>query len=85
MDITRAEQQLLHILAKGGSIQTTRDDRGKLAAVTCLTREGWAVERFDIALFRRLKGRGAIASEGGQPYRITRRGLELTRSRPDNR
>jgi hypothetical protein len=85
MDITRAEQQLLHILAKGGRIEARRDARGKLVAVTCFTREGWAVDRFDIPLFRKLKRRAAIASEGGQPYRITRRGLELTRARPDNR
>jgi uncharacterized protein YjhX (UPF0386 family) len=85
MDITRQEQRLLHILAKGGSIEASRDTRGKLVGVACFTRECWAVERFDITLFRKLRRRAAIASEGGRPYRITRRGLELTRSRPDNR
>jgi uncharacterized protein YjhX (UPF0386 family) len=36
-------------------------------------------------LFRKLKRRRAIASKSGQPYRITRRGLELVRSEFDNR
>ena len=34
---------------------------------------------------RKLKRKKAIASQGGAPYRITRRGLELVRSEFDNR
>ena len=34
---------------------------------------------------KRLKRKDAIASHGGRPYHITRRGLELVRSQVDNR
>ena len=50
-----------------------------------LNRDGWAMPGFDLGLFRRLKRRRTIGSQGGQPYRITRRGLELVRSQHDNR
>ena len=36
-------------------------------------------------IFNKLKARKAISSQAGQPYRITRRGLELVRSQVDNR
>jgi uncharacterized protein YjhX (UPF0386 family) len=35
-------------------------------------------------LFYKLKRRRTITSQGGQLYRITRRGLQLVRSQPDN-
>jgi uncharacterized protein YjhX (UPF0386 family) len=38
----------------------------------------------EMLLFKKLKRKKAIASHGGQPYRITRRGLELVRSEFDN-
>jgi hypothetical protein len=38
-----------------------------------------------LALFQKLRRRSTIASTGGGPYRITRRGLELVRSQFDNR
>lgn len=85
MDITRAEQRILHILAQGGWIELERDAAGTLERAHCHTRDNWRHSGFDLALFRRLKRRNAIASKGGGPYRITRRGLELVRSRPDNR
>jgi uncharacterized protein YjhX (UPF0386 family) len=38
-----------------------------------------------LALFRKLKQRGFIASRGGGPYLITRDGLEAMRPQLDNR
>ena len=50
-----------------------------------MNRDGWLMPGVDLDLFRRLKRRRAIRSQDGRPYRITRRGLELVRSQPDNR
>lgn len=85
MDISRPEQRILHLLAQGGSITPIKDERGQIIAAHCFTREGWQLSAFDLALFRKLKRRRAISSASGQPYRITRRGLELVRSQLDNR
>ncbi len=85
MDISRSEQRILHLLAQGGSIRPVKDERGHIVAADCFTREGWRLSAFDLQMFRKLKRRGAIASSGGRPYCITRRGLALVRSEQDNR
>lgn len=84
MDISRAEQRILHLLAQGGRIDLVRDEAGKPAEAHCYSRDGWRYTGLDMDLFRKLKRRKTIASQGGQPYRITRRGLQLVRSQPDN-
>jgi uncharacterized protein len=85
MDISRDEQRVLHALAQGGRIAVTKNDHGKITAFEFFNRDGWLVSGFSATLFRKLKRKGAIASQGGKPYRITRRGLELVRSEVDNR
>jgi uncharacterized protein YjhX (UPF0386 family) len=85
MDISRQEQRVLHVLAQGGEIRPIKCDRGRIREVQCLNRDGWAMPRVDLALFRRLKRRRTIASRDSSPYRISRRGLELVRSQHDNR
>ena len=85
MDISRAEQRILHLLAQGGRIEIIRDDHNKPAELNCFTRDGWRYAGLDLSLFRKLKRKRAIASKGGAPYRITRRGLELVRAEFDNR
>ncbi|MEZ5947322.1 MAG: YjhX family toxin [Hyphomonas sp.] len=85
MDISRAEQRILHLLAQGGHIDLIRDENRKPAEVQCFTRDGWRYAGLDLDLFRKLKRRRAIASRDGRPYRITRRGLELVRAEFDNR
>jgi uncharacterized protein YjhX (UPF0386 family) len=85
MDISRQEQRVLHALAQGGEIRPLKCPRGRIAAVECVNREGWLMPGVGLELFRRLKRRRAIRSQQGRPYRITRRGLELVRSQPDNR
>ena len=84
MDISRAEQRILHLLAQGGKIEVIRHGK-KLADLNCYSRDGWRYSGVDERLFRKLKRKRAIASKGGAPYRITRRGLELVRSELDNR
>jgi uncharacterized protein YjhX (UPF0386 family) len=85
MDISRSEQRILHLLAQGGRIEIEKDDRERIEAIQCLTRNGWQYPGFDLDLFRKLKRKKAIASSAGGPYRITRRGLQLVRSELDNR
>lgn len=85
MDISRAEQRILHLLAQGGRIEIVRDDRGDIEELSCFSRDGWLYTDFSLAMFRKLKNKRAIASKNSKPYRITQRGLELVRSQPDNR
>ena len=84
MDISRAEQRILHLLAQGGRIEIVKLGR-QIVELDCLTREGWRYPGLDLEMFRKLKRRKAIASRAGDPYRVTRRGLELVRSQLDNR
>ena len=84
MDISRAEQRILHLLAQGGRIELIKDNK-KLAKLNCYSRDGWQFPGLDEHLFGKLKKKRAIASKGGAPYRITRRGLALVRSELDNR
>ncbi|AYG61369.1 YjhX family toxin [Rhizobium jaguaris] len=85
MDISRAEQRILHLLAQGGRIEINRSENKKIEAVSCFTRDGWLYPGFGLDLFRKLKRLKAIKSSGGSPYRITERGLGLVRAQLDNR
>lgn len=84
MDISREEQRVLHALAQGGAIHAAKTEGGKVTTVECFNRDGWLMA-CNLSLFRKLRRKNAIASSGGGPYRITRRGLELVRSEVDNR
>ena len=84
MDISRAEQRILHLLAQGGRIEKTRADDNKTLIVECFTRDGWRFPELDLFLFRKLKRKRAIISRNGGPYQITKRGLQLVRSQVDN-
>lgn len=85
MDISRAEQRILHLLAQGGRIEISRDETRKIEKLQLFTREGWVFSGIDLTTFRKLKQKKAIRSVGGKPYRITERGLVLVRSEQDNR
>lgn len=85
MDISRAEQRILHLLAQGGRIEITRDDDRKIEKLHLFTREGWIFSGLDLITFRKLKQKKAIRSQGGRPYRITERGLVLVRAELNNR
>ncbi|NTJ64078.1 hypothetical protein G6M50_35330 [Agrobacterium rhizogenes] len=85
MDISRAEQRILHLLAQGGRIEIERSKNKKAETACCFTRDGWVYPDFSIDLFRRLKRLKAIKSIDGQPYRISEKGLQLVRAQLDNR
>ena len=85
MDISRAEQRILHLLDQGGRIELVRNDNRKVEKLQLFTREGWMFSGLDIVTFRKLKQKKAIRSTGGMPYRITERGLVLVRAEQNNR
>ena len=85
MNISKYEQRVLHALAQGGRIVHRRDSTGHIVTADCFTRDGFVLTDCTLALFRKLKRRGLIASLGGQPYRISRLGLEAVRAQLDNR
>lgn len=85
MDISRDEQRVLHALAQGGRIALLKNDAGKVTGLEFFNRDGWLLSNCSLMLFRKLKAKKAIRSQAGQPYRITKRGLELVRSEFDNR
>ena len=85
MDISRDEQRVLHALAQGGRIALLKDNAGKVTGLEFFNRDGWLLNNCSLVLFKKLKAKKAIRSQGGQPYRITKRGLELVRSEFDNR
>ena len=85
MDISKDEQRVLHALAKGGRIHAAKTSAGRITGVELITREGWDMPGISVVIFRKLKAKRALKSQQGGPYRITRRGLELVRSQPDNR
>ena len=85
MNISKAEQRVLHALAQGGERRHRRDPSGHIVEAPCFTREGYVLTDGTLAIFQRLRRRGFIASHGGQPYRITRTGLGAVRAQLDNR
>jgi uncharacterized protein len=85
MDISRDEQRVLHALAQGGLIKPLKNQRGRITGLELFNRDGWLMPLITLPLFKKLQRRKAIKSENSQPYRITRRGLELVRSEFDNR
>lgn len=85
MNISRNGQRVLHVLAQGGLIRHLKDENGRISEIECLTREGWLMSLCTMGLFKMLRQKGLISSSNGGPYRITRQGLQVVRSRPDNR
>jgi uncharacterized protein YjhX (UPF0386 family) len=85
LNISRDQQRVLHALAQGACIRHELDSRKKIIDIECVTREGWLLSNCTMAIFRALKRKGLIASKGGGPYRITRKGLAAVRPQLDNR
>jgi len=85
MNISKAEQRTLHVLARGGAILVEKNDAGKIDAVNCVTREGWTLADCSLGVFKKLKRRRLVASSRGGPYRITQLGRRSVRAQLDNR
>lgn len=85
MNISRAEQRVLHVLALGGEIRPFRNDKGRIAEALCHTRDGMVLSDLTLALFQRLRRRKLIASKDGGPYRISLLGRRSVRAQLDNR
>ena len=85
MNISKPQQRTLHALAQGGAILLERNETGRAVAAECRTRDGWRLADCNLDVFKALKRRRLIASQGGGPYRITRDGLERLRPQLDNR
>ncbi|HWT43336.1 MAG TPA: YjhX family toxin [Sphingopyxis sp.] len=85
MNISKAEQRVLHVLAQGGMIRHRRSEDGHIVEALCFTRDGFVLASTGLPLFNRLRRRGFIGSHGGAPYRITQSGLRAVRAQLDNR
>ena len=84
MNISRNEQRVLHVLALGGRIDHSRNGGAKIDEILCVTRDGCILADCTLDVFRRLRRKRLIASEGGGPYRISRLGRLSVRAQPDN-
>jgi hypothetical protein len=85
LNISKSQQRTLHALARGGRIVIERDAAREIIAAYCLTHDGWTLSDCTLEVFKSLKRKRLIASQGGQPYRISRQGLLHLRSQLDNR
>ncbi|WP_422345004.1 YjhX family toxin [Parasphingorhabdus sp.] len=85
MNISKAEQRVLHVLAQGGHIRHKRNKNSKIDEVMCVTRDGYVLSDCTLDIFARLKRRGLIMSRNGSPYRISHLGRVSVRPQPDNR
>ena len=85
MNISKHEQRVLHVLALGGAIHFERLSSGKVACVSCVTREGHLLTDCTHTVFDRLKKRGLIRSLGGRPYRATKAGIVAVRAQQNQR
>ncbi len=85
MNISKLEQRALHVLAQGGHIRHERDDKGRIAEITCFTRDGYGLADCTVAIFKKLKSKRLIESKNGGPYHISYKGRLAVRSQVDNR
>ena len=69
MDISKAEQRVLHLLAQGGYILVEKDETGRIINQETVTRDGWYWAGCSQQLFRKLKYKRLISSKNSGPSR----------------
>lgn len=85
MNISRAEQRVLHALAQGGLIRYVRGSNGRIVEALCFTREGYVLADFNLEVFARLRRKRLVESRASSPYRISQKGRRSVRAQQDNR
>ena len=85
MNISRGEQRVLHVLAKGGYIRHYFGPEGRIHLVECFTHDGLLLSDCDLAIFGKLRRKRLIESHRSSPYRISRLGRQVVRPQLDNR
>ncbi|KRE22637.1 hypothetical protein ASE66_25975 [Bosea sp. Root483D1] len=85
MNISRGEQRVLHVLARGGQIRHLRGENGRIHHIDCFTHEGHVLSDCSLAIFGGLRRKHLIESRQGGPYRISRQGRLAVRAQADNR
>ena len=85
MNVSRGEQRVLHVLARGGQIRHLRGDNGRIHHIDCFTHEGYVLSDCTLTVFAALKRKRLIESREGGPYQISRQGRLAVRAQTDNR
>ena len=67
MDISRAEQRILHLLAQGGHIEIIRNQHNKPEDLYCFTRDGSRYPGLSLRLFRKLSASAPSPRRAASP------------------
>ncbi|MES1991534.1 MAG: YjhX family toxin [Pseudomonadota bacterium] len=84
-NISKFEQRVLHALARGAAIHIEKDNKGKIAAVICVTCEDWILSGCTLVTFQNLQRRCLIGSKMGSHDPITKAVLAAVRGQTGNR
>lgn len=75
MNISKAEQRVLHVLAQGGMIRHRRDDDGHIVEALCFTRDGFVLAGPACPCFSGCDAAASSARAAARPTASRRRGF----------